>query len=109
MLSKVELLSAIEELLDGKHTVQNCEKLASVYTVLDHLYPEDPVFRGYSQDAAPDPMPSPTVGYYGDSEFLSAISGKAPDIVWPIVDELMDAVSVLNPNLYRSVLRRINE
>lgn len=108
MLTKVELLSAIEELLDGKHTVQNCERLAAVYTVLDHLYPEDTdVFRGYSNDSGPEPQP--IIGNYGNSDFLNAIAGKNAESVWLIVDELMDAVSVLNPNLYRSVLRRINE
>lgn len=103
MYSEVELLDAVNELIDGKHSVQNCEKLASVFTVLDHLYPTRPVEKtGYSMDSGP------TIGLYGKSDFLKIISDKSPGEIWPLIDELVEAVSVLNPKLYRNFMDRIS-
>lgn len=103
MLSKLELLSAIQDLLEGKHTIQNCEKLASVYTVLDHLYPEDKIDKGYSFDSGTE-----VIGDYGESEFLQAIKGRNLENVMPIIDELVATVQVLNPRLYASFMRKID-
>lgn len=98
MFTRAELVDAIEELNSGKHSIQNCEKLASVYTILDHLYPAD---TGYSRDAVP------TVGLYGKSDFLKIVSEKRPDEIWPLMDELVEAISVLNPRLYNSFMAKL--
>ena len=46
MFTKAELIDAINELEEGKHSIQNCSKLAAIYTVLDHLYPpEEPLIE----------------------------------------------------------------
>lgn len=98
MFTHAELIDAIDELNSGKHTIQNCEKLAAVYTILDHQYPVD---TGYSRDSAP------TVGLYGKSDFLRIVSEKRPDEIWPLIDELVEAISVLNPKLYRSFMSKL--
>ena len=100
MYSKDELLNGIYEISQGKHTVQNCEKLAAIYTVMDHLYPE--IEKGYSMDSEPKLQ----IGY-GRSEFMQAVQGKNPDAVWQVIDELMDTIQLLNPKLYESVMRKI--
>lgn len=77
----------------------NCEKLAAIYTVMDHLNP-----TGYSYDSE---KVKPTVGYYGESEFMRAVQGKDEAEIWQLIDELMETLSVVNPRLYDSVMRRL--
>lgn len=99
MLSKRELVDAINELEESPRSYQDCAKLATFYSLYDHLYPE--VMQGYSGQAE-------IVGGYGDSEFLRAIADKDAAFAWGLMDELMSAVKVLNPRLYDSVLRKLN-
>ena len=108
MYTDVELIDAINEIKNGKHTIQNCEKLAAIYTVLDHLYPMPPVNvdRGYSYDNA---VNTEIIGLYGDSDFLKLINGKSSKEVWLIVDELIDALHVLNPRLLSNFLDKIQD
>ena len=110
MFTKAELIDAINELEEGKHSSQNCEKLAAIYTVLDHLYPEEPkqeytLERGYSGESKEEK--AEIISDYGDTEFLSAISGKNAENVWLLMDELMTTLMVVNPRLYESVMRKI--
>lgn len=111
MFSKAELVDAINELTEGRHTIQNCEKLAAIYTVLDHMYPEDSgkddFLGGYSGAAAGTEEADRTVPRYGDTEFLDAISGRDSREMWLLMDELMSTLSVVNPRLYDSVMRKI--
>ena len=106
MFTQAELIDAINEIEGGKHTIQNCEKLAAIYTVLDHLYNKEiPLNRGYSQDNKVETE----IGSYGKSEFLSMISGKPSRDVWLLVDELVEALHVLNPRLLSNFLNKVNE
>ena len=116
MFTKYELLDGINEILEGKHTIQNCEKLAAIYTVLDHLYPEndEKVQKnvqnvGYSYENRTETESRPVVGRYGNSDFLQAVAGKEIKDVFLLLNELMDAITVLNPRLYDSVIRRLYE
>lgn len=109
MFTKAELIDAINELEEGKHSIQNCEKLAAIYTVLDHLYPEEPkqeytLDRGYSGESEEK---AEIISDYGNTEFLSAISGRNAESVWLLMDELMTTLMVVNPRLYDSVMRKI--
>ena len=45
----------------------------------------------------------------GESEFLTAVNGKCGDAVWKIMEELMDAVKMLHPRMYESVLKKLND
>lgn len=110
MFSQAELIDGINELLAGKHSVQNCEKLAAIYTVLDHLYPGESVrevFGGYSGAASGAEETERSVPRYGDTEFLNAISGKDQREMWLLMDELMETLAVINPRLYDGVMRKI--
>lgn len=44
----------------------------------------------------------------GNSEFLQAISGRKSAEMWAVMGELMDTLQAINPRLYNSVLRKIN-
>lgn len=83
-----------------------CLKLASFYTILDHIQ-DKPISDtcGYSY-AYDEPLP---IGYHGDTDFLLAVENKNEHDVMMIMDELMSALSVLNPKLYASVMRKIAE
>ena len=105
MFTQAELQDAINQLLSGNNSIQNCEKLASVYVVLDHLYGERPMVKGYSNENKVES----TIGLYGDSKFLTMISGKSAREVWLLMDELVDAVTVFNPRLMNSFYERLEK
>ena len=95
MITRKELVNCITECENAQPSYQNCEKLATFYTIFDHLY-EDSEQKLETQ-----------VEDYGDSEFLKAIKGKPTDEMWLIMDELMDALQITNPRLYESVMRKL--
>ncbi len=103
MFTHAELVDAIDEIAQGKHSIQNCERLAAIYTVLDHLYPKEEV-RYYSDSGT---EADPTVGNYGSSEFLVKVSGRNAEDMWLLMDELMTTLAVINPRLYDGVMRKI--
>ena len=51
---------------------------------------------------------SDTVTVDGNSEFFQAISGRKSAEMWAVMGELMDTLQAINPRLYKSVLRKIN-
>lgn len=103
MFTKEELIDAINDIESGKHSIQNCERLAAIYTVLDHEYKPLISAEGYSRDNKVESE----IGLYGESEFLKAISGKPSKEVWLLLDDLVEALSVLNPKLLSSFLNKL--
>ena len=102
MFSKGQLLDAIEELEASPATFQNAEKLATFYTLYDHLYVQkEPMQRVESTREV-------KIDKYGDSEFLKAITDRKAEDVWLVMDELMEAIRALNNRLYQATLDRIN-
>ncbi len=103
MFSKSQLLDAIDELEAAPATYQNAEKLATFYSLYDHLYCEkEPFVRSELIDES-------VIGNYGDSEFLSIIAGMNADKVWSIMNELMEAVNALQPRLYNATIDKLKE
>ena len=103
MFSKKELLEAIDELEASPATYQNAEKLATFYSLYDHLYIEkEPMNRIES-------VREVTIDRYGDSEFLEAITDRNPEDIWMVMDELMSTLQALNPRLYQATLDRIKQ
>lgn len=81
------------------------ERLAILYTIRG---------RNDQRDTSPSPVmyssaaaPPDTVDQYGDTDFLQAVAGKSPDKLWPIMDELMDALMVTNRRVYNSIMEKI--
>ena len=96
MIQRKDLQDAITAVENDRECMQNCYKLATLYTMYDHLYPDQP--KAQNQCSVED---------FGDSEFLQAIKGKDPGNVWRLMDELMETVKILQPKLYDSVIRRL--
>lgn len=101
MLDLREIDMAIEELERDGSTMGHCTKLATLYTIRDHMIAaEAPAIyeRGYS--AAAEPI-TPA------SDFLQAVSTKDQTSAWAVMDELMDTLKVVNSKVYESVMRKI--
>lgn len=101
MFSEAELVDAIEQITAGKHSIQNCERLAALYVVLDHLYGKD------DEPMVIDSRTESEIGRYGDSQFLKAIAGKSAKEAWLLMDELVEAVEVFNPRLINSFFEKL--
>ena len=106
MITKQDLLEAIAECQGARSPNANTAiKLAAFYTILDHLDEDQPMIRdagGYSFADSES-----VVRYNGQSEFAKAINGKSQAMVWPIMDELMDAMRLLQPKIYDGTMRKI--
>lgn len=104
MISERDILDAIEEVEKQPDTFAKAAKLATFYSLLDHLYPR---LDGYSADFPQIEPANGKVGDFGDSEFLRMIRGKDISEVMGVLDELMDAVAILMPKLYDGVIRKL--
>lgn len=108
MITEQELLEAIAECQGQRNPNANtCIKLASYYTILDHFTDtskkgEQPMYS-FANEA------ENTVRYQSGTEFADAVYGKDADEVMSMMDELMTTLSVINPPLYKSVMRRVTE
>lgn len=106
MITEQELLEAIAECQGQRNPNANtCIKMASFYTILDHIKDEAPMRSAYSFASSPDN----TVTYQSGTEFSDAVYGKDVEEIMSIVDELMSTLSIVNPPLYNSVMRRVTK
>ena len=51
---------------------------------------------------------SSNVDIYGDNPVVHAVNGKDQVKVWDVIQELMEAIQVLAPNLYDATLDKLN-
>jgi len=116
VITEHDLREAIAECEgDRKPNANTCLKLASYYTIKDHLYPApnspvaEPNLPTYSTAAPPEEVET-TIDYYSDTEFGRLINGKKASEVWPVIDELINKViQHISPRLYDAVLRKIDK
>lgn len=115
MITERDLKEAIAECQGVREPNANtCVKLAAYYIILDHIQTperkneeiEPPV---YSYSAPPLSTSIDNVTYYGESDFAKKIYGMDSEDVWPVMDELMSTLSILNPGLYNGVMRKLSE
>lgn len=115
MITERDLQEAIAECQGERNpTANTCMKLAAFYTIYEHMYgkPKDGLSKSVQSDAsytAPPPPESGAISAKSESEFAGAIDGKAWNDVFPIFEELMATISVLNPRLYRAALRKFED
>lgn len=103
-----EIEWAIHELENEESSERRYEMLAALYTCRKEMTGETdrPQIAAYSQAVGPVSAPEP-LDLYGDSEFLSAVSGKDPTAAWAVMDEHMAALKMMNPRVYQGVLRKL--
>lgn len=101
MFTKAELLDAIDELEESPGTYQDCEKLATFYSLYDHLYG--------SKRPQVETVRQTIINEYGDSEFYKAVAGAEAEQVFGILDELMQSVKLLQPRLYDATIAELKD
>ena len=115
MIDLREIRETIEEIRRNGTTVGQAEKLALLYIAADHMEREEAereenatMERGYSRDAAPERVPD-RIMVDATSDFLRACNGAKIEDVLKVMDEHMQAISVLYPKEYNKILRSIKE
>lgn len=108
MITEHDLQEAIAECQGQRNPNANtCIKLAAFLTLQKEMFGKGnvalPEPSGYSFAQAPDD----TIGLYGESDFLKAIESKDVRSTFLIMDELMGTMQVLQPRIYDSVMRKI--
>lgn len=102
MITEKDLQEAIAECQAVENPNANtCIKLAAFLTIKESLYGKEE--NQYSYDFPSEEF----VNYYSDTEFGKAVDGQNATNMWSIMDEMMNALQVLNPRLYDGVLRKI--
>lgn len=115
MITERDLKEAIAECQGVREPNANtCIKLAAYYVILDHIQtPEKKIDEAempvYSYSAPPASTSRDNVTYYSESDFAKKIYGMDCEDVWPVMDELMNTLSILNPGLYNGVMRKLSE
>lgn len=102
MLTRRELENAIAECESNPSSFNDCQKLATFYTIYQHCFAEKEPKESrsvYTETVIDD---------YGDSEFLDIIRDREAGDVWAVMDELMMTLQVVNPKLYNATLRKID-
>ena len=110
MITEHDLNEAIAECQGIRNPdAKTCMMLAAFYTLQDKLFPKHNEKSiesvQYSYDAPP--QTEKAIEYQSGSEFGSAIYGRDTNEILAVIDEAMDALMVLNPNLYKSIMRKI--
>lgn len=106
MITEHELLEAIAECQGQRNpNSSTCIKLASFYTILDHMREEPSSSEIPSYSFANET--ENTITYQSGTEFADAVYGRNVDEIMSVVDELMSTLSVINPSLYAGVMRRL--
>ena len=110
MITKHDLQEAIAECQGIRNpNADTCIKLASFLTIQKEMFgekqQEEP--HSYSFASMPIEQVETVIDYESDTEFSKAINGRMSVEIWEIVDEAMSAIQVLNPQLYKSIMRKI--
>ena len=101
MITEQELIEAIAECQGQRNPNANtCIKLASFYTILDHIEKEEEPTYSFASEPS-------TAVYDSGTEFSDKIKDMDINDVLKVFDELMTTLYVVNPALYRSVMRML--
>lgn len=105
MITKKDLDAAIAE-CQGKRNpdAKTCIMLAAFYTIQREMFGEEKPEPTYSYAPAPNRN---TIEIDGDSEFARAIDGRDLNEILPIINELMETISLIQPRLYDAVMRKL--
>lgn len=112
MITEKDLQEAIAECEGQRNPNANtCIKLAAFYTIRQHMFgqPEPSGTYSYAAEPPESVVEPDTISYESDTEFSQAIYGMHTDDVISLMDELMSALQVVQPRLYDSVMRKLNQ
>ena len=114
MITEKEVAQAIEQCMQEPVTGNKRAVLADLIIIQDYLFGEPT-----RAQEVPKPMPMQSysappmeqveiyVETNGDSEFLKAVNDKKADRSWRLMNELVEAVRILHPNMYTSFIDKV--
>jgi hypothetical protein len=114
MITEKEVEQAIQECMRDPITGNKRAVLADLIIIQDYLFGEPT-----RAQEVPQPMPMQSysappmeqveiyVETNGDSEFLKAVNDKKADRAWRLMNELVEAVRILHPNMYTSFIDKV--
>lgn len=92
MITRKDILDAIAKCQEQKNPSSNtCIKLAAYYSILDHMLESE---HSYSSRQT--------------SEYLDIVRDKSKERVLLIMNELMDEIQAIDPQLYNSTITKLN-
>ena len=108
LITEKDLREAIAECEGTRNpNSSTCIKLAAYYTILNQMnnQTKEEFIPNYSFASEPifEDLP------YSNSDFSQEVMDKGINKVFPILDELMDAIMVVNPKLYQSTMNKISD
>lgn len=116
MITEKDVLNAIDECMQDPITGNKRAALAQLFVIYDHLFGEPTRAQEVPQ---PIPMqsysapPMEQVEIYvetnGDSEFLKVVNGRKAERVWPLINELVEAVKILHPRMYTTFIDKVQD
>ena len=107
MITREQLDEAICEMQGQRHPDANtCLKLASYYTIKKEMFPEGEPRQMDGYSYAP---PTDTIDLDSGTEFAETVKRMSAGDAWRKLDEVMTALYVINPALYRRILRDLRE
>ena len=116
MITEKEVEQAIQECMRDPITGNKRAVLADLIIIQDYLFGEPT-----RAQEVPQPMPMQSysappmeqveiyVETNGDSEFLKAVNDKKADRAWRLMNELVEAVRILHPNMYTSFIDKVQD
>lgn len=108
MITEQDLKEAIAECQGVRNPDANtCIKLAAFLTIQKEMFGSPQESQRYSFASAPMEQIETVIEYESDTDFSKAIHGRESWEIWEIVDEAISAIQVLNPQLYKSIMRKI--
>ena len=115
MITEKEVAQAIEQCMQEPVTGNKRAVLADLIIIQDYLFGEPtqakevPHMQMPMQSYSAPPMEQVEiyVETNGDSEFLKAVNDKKADRAWRLMNELVEAVRILHPNMYTSFIDKV--
>ena len=116
MISLEEIKEEITKLESATGSFENCHRLATLYILYDRLSSQKSAGAARQSEKNELLNVGAVLAARGNisvdghsSEFLHIVNGKNPGTVWPVLDELMGTLKIINPRLYAGVIRRLEE
>ena len=114
MITEKEIAQAIEECMREPVTGNKRAVLADLIIIQDYLFGEPMQAQEVTQptqsySAPPTEQVETYIETNGDSEFLKAVDGRKADKVWKLMDELVEAVKILHPRMYTTLIDKVQD
>lgn len=101
-------------------SINTCIKLAACYALKHELFGNseqlpatvfsaENVSPAYSYADSPAGAIETIIDYHSDTEFSKAINGRKSADIWPIMDDLMAMLQLMQPRMYDSVMRELRK